>query len=103
MRLLDYNPFTGITSYFEHDPINQKNTIKYVQDIEPVINLNKFEGQALDKKRSWWKVGTIPNVIIMQWAQECGHPAYSKEWQEYATKQLNNSDYQKLNVNKIKL
>ena len=103
MRLLDYDPFTGITTYFEHDALTQKNTIKYSQDVEPIFEMNKFEAQALDKKKDWWKIGTIPNAIIMQWSQECGHPAYSKEWQEYARKKLNDRDYCKMNVNRIKL
>jgi hypothetical protein len=103
MRLLDYDPFTGVTTYFEHDPVNQKNTIKYSQDVEPIFEMNKHDASQFDKKNNWWKVGTIPNNIIMQWSQECGHKPYSREWQEYARKQLNSTDYRKINVNKIRL
>jgi len=103
MRLLDYDPFTGISTYFEHDPIAKKNHLRYSQDVEPILDMNKFEAQALDKKKDWWKIGTIPNSIIMQWSIECGKPAYSKEWQEYAKKKLNDPDWRKLNVNNIKL
>ena len=103
MKLLDYDPFTGITTYFDHDAETQKNTLRYEQDIEPVIEANKHDAQFLDKKKNFWKIGTIPNNIIMQWSQECGHAPYSKEWNEYAKKQLNLADYRKFNPNKIKL
>ena len=103
MRLLDFDPFTGIKTYFEHDPLTNKNTLRYEQDIEPIIESNKHDAQFLDKKKSFWKIGTIPNNIVMQWSQECGHLPYSKEWQEYAKKQLNLSDYRKFNPNKIRL
>ena len=103
MRLLDYDPFTGVSSYFHKDPITGKITIQDSQDIEQIVDVNKQEGESFDKKRSWWKIGTIPNVIVLQWSKECGHPPYSKEWQEYAKKQLNLPDYRKFNVNKVKL
>lgn len=103
MRVLDYDPFTGITTYFEHDAENKKNILKQVQNIDHIIEVNKREGELLNKKGAFWKVGTIPNVIVMQWSQECGHPPYSKEWQNYAKKQLNLPDYRKFNQNKIRL
>jgi hypothetical protein len=103
MRKLDYDPFTGITTYMEHDPLTGKNTVQYSQDVENIFNQNKIEAEQFNKKRSWWKIGTVPNNIVLQWSHECGHPPYSKEWQEYAKKQLNLSDYRKLNPNNIKL
>lgn len=103
MRLLDFDPFTGIKTYFEHDAVSGKNTIKYEQDVEPVLENNFQESKTFDKKRNFWKVGTIPNNIIMKWSQECGHPPYSKDWQVYARKQLNSSEYRKINPNKIRL
>jgi len=103
MRLLDYDPFTGIKTFFEHDPKTNKNHIRYEQDVESILETNKFEAQALDKKKNWWKVGTIPNNVMLQWSIECGHPVYSREWQEYAKKQLTLPEYSRLNQNRIKL
>ena len=74
-----------------------------VQDVDPIIERNKFEAEGFDKKKNFWKVGELPLGICHQWSQECGKPVFSKEWQEYARKKLNDSDYRKFNVNKIKL
>ena len=103
MRLLDYDPFTGLKTYFKHDAKEGKNIIMYEQDVQPILERNKFEAQALDRKKNWWKIGEIPASIQLKWAAECGHPPFSKEWSEYAKKQLNSRDYAKLNVNRIKL
>ena len=103
MKVLDFDPITNTTTYFQHDSINQKNLITYSQDIEPIIEQNKRAAEHFNKKAKYWHVGTVPDVLIMQWAKECGHKPFSKEWQEYAKKQLDSSEYRKFNQNKIKI
>lgn len=103
MRLLDHDPFTGITEYFKHDSETGKNIIMSVQDCEPLVEMNKVRSEKLDRKGNFWYVGTIPNVIMMRWAKECGHKMYSPEWNEYARKQLMSGNYRAFNQNKIKL
>jgi len=103
MRILDHDPFTGVTTYFEHDPVTKKNIIQYSQDIEPLIEHNKRQAELLDKSKSWWTIGTVPNSLLLKWTQECGKPMYSKEWQQYALKQLDSAEYRKFNPNKVKL
>lgn len=103
MRLLDTDPFTGVTTYFDKDPMTGKITLKYSQDVDAVFDMNKHDAEQLDKKKGFWKIGTIPNAIILEWSEQCGHPPYSKEWQEYAKKQLNLSENRKMNPNKIRL
>lgn len=103
MKLLDHDPFTGVTSYFEKDHTTGKSIIKEVQDVEPLINKNKIEAEAFDKRREWWKVGEIPLNLCYQWAVESGTKLWSKEWQEVCKKKLNDPDFRKFNVNKIKL
>ena len=102
-KILNHDSFTGITDYFEHDSATGKNIIQSVQDIDPILEINKMEGEYLDKRENWWKVGSIPLVMCQKWAEESGTIVWSKEWHEYAKKQLNHSDYRKLNPNKIKL
>ncbi len=103
MRLLGHDPFTGITEYFKHDSATGKNIIMSVQDCEPLIEMNRIRSEGLDKKRDSWYVGTIPHIILMRWAKECGHKMYTKEWNEYAIKQLNSGEYRAFNRNKIRL
>lgn len=99
MKFLDET--NGIKNYFSHE--DGKNIIKSVQDCEPIVQINRQQSQQLDKKENFWYVGTIPNVICEQWANECGARIYSKTWQEYARKQLNLPEYRAFNQNKIKI
>ena len=103
MRLLGHDPFTGITEYFKHDSETGKNIIMSVQDCDPILEMNKRASEKLNKKGNFWYVGTIPNVILMRWAKECGHRMWSNEFNEYAKKQMNSGNYRAFNQNKIKL
>lgn len=103
MKLLDNDPFTGIKTYFEHNAETGKNILMHVQDVEPIVEFNKHAAGMLDKKKDWWFVGQIPNVICLQWAEESNTKIYSKEWVEYAKKKLKDPDYRAFNQNRIKL
>lgn len=102
-RLLDSDPLTGTQTYFEHDKATGINTIETVQDVESRIERSKLLAEGLDKKADWWPIGHIPDSMIIKWSQECGAKPYSKEWHEYAMKQLNSVEYRKLNPNKVRL
>lgn len=102
-RLLDSDPLTGVTTYFEHDPKTGKNTIETVQDVSSHVERSKMLAKGLNKKEEWWPIGHIPDSIILKWSQECGAKPHTKEWQEYAIKQLNSSEYRKFNQNKVRL
>lgn len=102
-RLLDVDPFTGLATYFEHDEKTGTNTVEYVQDVESHVDRSRFLADGLNKKEEWWPVGHIPDTLILQWAKECNAKPFSKEWSEYATKQLNKREYSKFNQNRIKL
>ena len=102
-RLLDIDPLTGTKTYFEHDPKTNQNIIEHVQDVEPIIERNKHLAEGLNKKEDWWYIGSIPDTLILQWATECGYKPHTRGWQNYAIKQMNKSEYSKLNPNRIKL
>lgn len=102
-RLIDTDPLTGIATYFTHDKSTGQNIIETVQDVEPLIDRAKHLSENLNKKEDWWYIGTIPDVLILKWSQECGHKPHTKGWQEYALKQMNSPEYRKLNPNRIKL
>ena len=101
MKLIDYDPFYGISTYYKRE--GDTGILTEVQDIEPFLEVNKRIADAHDKKSNFWYVGDVPLTICHQWANECGKKMFTKEWQEYAKKQLNHSDYRKFNQAKIKL
>lgn len=101
MHFIDYDPFYGISTY--HKKEDGKDIFVEVQDVEPFKDLNKSIANNLDKKKSFWLIGEIPLNICHKWSIECGHPMFSKEWQEYSKKRLNDPDYRMFNQSKVKL
>ena len=101
-RHLSYDPETKTHEVLHLDG-SGKAVLESIQDCEDIIELNKLEAGQLDKKRDYWKIGTIPLSVCFKWAKECGCRPFSGEWQAYAKRQLNTPDYAYLNPNKIKL
>ena len=102
-RLLDYDPLTGTKTFFEYDHSTQRTTIETEQDATYAFDRSKMLADTLNKKEDWWSIGHVDDVMIMQWAKECGCKPYSKEWHAYAMKQLNKSEYRKFNPNKVRV
>ncbi len=101
-KLLGYDSFTGVTEiYHKHEP--GKVVIEAIQDAEPVLKRNKIKSAEFNKKLNSWYVGTVPYSIVQKWSNECKHKPYTREWTDYARKQLNLPEYRAFNQNKIKL
>lgn len=101
-KTINYDPVTKTKEVMHFDKMGE-HIIESIQDCDDVLAFNAhLEGQ-LDKKSDWWLVGSIPLGVCQQWAIESGTKAFSKEWQEYAKRQMNDPDYQKLNPNRIKV
>ena len=106
-RLLDWDADTLTATYHHYDHDTGLTTIEEVQDIEPIIELNKAKqnhGQGGAKgineyskqgiKNEWWHVATIPNSVLMRWRTEYGlniHLWGRCEWTTRKIKQLLNS------------
>src|SRR3990167_3870057 len=74
-RLLDHDPFTGITEYY-HDLPDGKCMVETVQDVEERLDRNKAlanhgdRGYGTDRDKWLRRVGSIPNVVILAWLKE---------------------------------
>lgn len=101
-KVISYDPATR-TQEIMHFEQTGKNIIESVQDCDDVLDFNASLEGNLDKKSDWWLVGSIPLGVCQQWADESGTKAFSKEWQEFAKRKMNDPDYQKLNPNRIKM
>jgi hypothetical protein len=80
-RLLDYDPTTGVTEYFDYDPLTDTSYVETVQDVEGILDANK----KLQNNDDYWKQGvkaemahyaSIPVVVQMRWLSEYG----SQNW-----------------------
>ena len=100
-KFLDYDPLTKTTRYFHSD--DDRYVIESVQDVEDIINYNARMAEGFNKKADGWFVGCIPLDKCQEWAQESGTTVFTRDWQEYAKKQVQLPEYRKLNPNNIKL
>lgn len=101
-RLLDHDPETGVTEYIYLDG-SGKAVIESIQDCEPVLDYNAQMAEGFDKKSDYWRVGSIPLSLCLEWSKECGAKPFTKEWTAYAIKKVNDPDYAKLNPNRIRI
>lgn len=101
---LDYDPETKIRSVLHTDLDGpEEMVIESIQDADDIIDFNAKAAEKFDKRKDWWLIGSIPLTLCQQWARESATKVFTKEWQEYAKKQMNDPDYAKLNQNRIKL
>jgi hypothetical protein len=98
----DYDPLTK-TSQYLHVDYDGEAVLESIQDVEDIFDFNADMSKIHNKKSNMWFIGTIPNSICLQWAQESGTRLYSKEWMEVAKKKVQMPENQKMNPNRIRL
>lgn len=76
-RLLDYDPFSKVSTFHEYDSLTDKSTISYAGDVE--TNLEWSKGLQKDEsyskkgmKKEMWHYAHIPNVTLLKWQIEKG-------------------------------
>lgn len=74
-ELIDHDPLTGISVWFEPLESEGKFRIHHTQDVEPFIEKNKLLQNADEYKRAgiksgWQHVAHIPDVVVIKWLQE---------------------------------
>ena len=47
-------------------------------------------------------LGSVDPITATNWAKECGHPLYSKEWKEYAKKKLMSNEFSKFRAEGVR-
>lgn len=69
--VFDHDPVTGITEYFDYDPIKDEISITSVQDAKCVVDQsttlrNDEDYSRKGIKNDWWHYATIPPIVEMQ-------------------------------------
>lgn len=67
-RLLDYDPYLGITEYFYYDDSSDTFTIQYQQDPTQIIEQNKGQYNATDERARWGEWSKVATIPISIWA-----------------------------------
>ena len=106
-RILDYDPLTGIKKVFHWDESNGKFHIETLQDIEPILEMNKNLFNNNDYRKQGLKedmvhYATIPESIQVQWLQE-GINIYNKDHWPRVKAKLNHPDFRKLRTSSGKI
>ena len=100
-RVLDYNPYSGITTTFDYNPVDDTTTIGRYEDVSAVIeygkDLQKHEQYSKDGiKNGWWHYFTLPNIIIEKWKNEHGVDVFNKDHQKAVFRLVNQPEYRYL-------
>jgi hypothetical protein len=91
-RLFDVDPLTGITEWFEYDDSNDTFTIATEQDVEAIVEQNKFQQGHFNRADDAWgdgfdhrtKVASIPLNVYQDLVKRYGNmrqnPRAWKRW-----------------------
>jgi hypothetical protein len=69
-RLLDYDPLTGVRTYFEFEPSTERTLIHTEQDVQHILDQNAVMRNDADYSRKgikedWWHYARVPNGVIL--------------------------------------
>jgi hypothetical protein len=85
-KLLDYDPLTGLTQIFHHDPLTEQSMIETRQDVEPYLEIaqaarNDANYSKDGIKKDWWHLAYLPDFIILKMINEDGVNIYNRnDW-----------------------
>lgn len=101
-RLLDYDPATGVKTWFRHDPFEDRDIIRREQDVTPIIEANKrAQNEATGSMGEGTLVASIPTNIQYEWLQKYGVKMWDQNHLPAVKRLLNSSDYRYLKCRNI--
>jgi hypothetical protein len=84
-------PTGGITERWHVDPDTGLVVREQAEDVEMVLKHNQHLKDTLPShhgQAAWRHCASIPQTLAAQFARECGHAPGSREFAEYAKKQI---------------
>jgi hypothetical protein len=100
-RVLDYDPYTGVTTFFDYDHATDTTVVGHEQDVSLLLDVNKAmqndtEYSRKGIKNEWWHYASIPAIIIQKWRDEFGIDVFNKDHVKAVYKKLNDPEYRYL-------
>jgi hypothetical protein len=91
--LFDKDPITGVTQYYDYDPVKDQHFIHNVQDVTPLLEKlqqtrNNPEVWSKGVKENWVHYASIPPVIEMELKNK-GIDIYNKHQTKELLKEIN--------------
>lgn len=100
-RIVDYDPFTGMTTTFDYDHVSDTTYVGREQNVSALLDRNK--AMANDDfftrdgwKRDWWLYASIPNIVIEKWRNEHGVDIFNRDHEKKVYSLLNQPEYKYL-------
>lgn len=100
-RIVDYDPFTGITTTFDYDATSDMTYVGTSADITAYVEygkeLQKHEQYSRDGiKKGWWHYCIFPPIIIEKWLREDGINVFDMNHQKKVYQKINSPEYRYL-------
>jgi hypothetical protein len=100
-RIIDYNPLTGITTFFDYDHGSDTTIVGSEQDVSHLLEQNKAlqnDAEYTKKgiKEGWWHYASYPAIIIEKWLNEYGVNVFDKDHQKKVLELTNRPEYRYL-------
>lgn len=104
-RLLDYDPYSGLTTYHSYDAHTGKNTLSYEQDTQHILDAahviaNDAEHTRRGMKDSMLHYAHLPDIVLLKMKFEDGVDPFNPN-NGKAVFDLVNSKYQRLKTTHI--
>lgn len=98
-RLFDYNPASGMKTWFSSDDDGDTWRFRYEQDTSPILDANKAsQNEDFDKRDDMWHAAKIPAVVLMEWLTKHGVEYWNKNHAPAVKRLLNSNEYRHLRV-----
>lgn len=99
-RLFDYDPASGMTTWFSYDEENDRMLFRYEEDVQETLDYNKSsQADGFDKRSDVWHAAKIPNTILMEWMTKHGVRYWDPNHKDGVRRLLNSDEYRYLRVN----
>lgn len=97
-RVLDFNPITKESVYFEYDHATDNIVITHEQDTSEFIDHNKRllaknDWKKKVRKDEMVKYASVPNIVCLKWKQELGVDIFDKDHRKKVFALLNSPEY----------
>lgn len=101
-RLLDFDPVTGVKTFYQYDENEDRDIISYEQDVEPILDRNKAAAnEATGPMGDMVHVASIPSSIQLKWLVEHGVDIMNRDHMPRVKRLLNDPEWRYLKVRNI--
>lgn len=96
-RLLDFDPLTGLKTFHDYDEMSDTTIIRYEQDVEPVLDANKYDQNHADRKMGdMVHVARVPIAVQLEWYTKYGVRMWDPDHKKAVSRLLDSPDYRYL-------